>query len=287
MRARKSRAAASATGRVPARSPSVEQAGRDVVEAARRDADDADAELLQPLGDAGRRTGLPDDGDGRRERDDALVVEPEGVADLRQRLCGLGIVAVSAHRHDLVGGAGGEQHLGQVRRDAHDALARGAAASCAQAASSSARRGVRSASGEHLAPECRATRAHGLLEPPPVEGRPRVGLAPGRDVAVPGDPPFRERRIGALQRREQIARAPRTGARRTASRPCPRARRRSRNRCSRRGRASARSPACQARTLKGTYCVRLPSRAISTCDDTRRCWIVAKVGIRIRAAARS
>ena len=50
-----------------------------------RDADDADAEALQALGDAGRRAGLPDDGDGRRERDDALVVEAEGVADLRQR----------------------------------------------------------------------------------------------------------------------------------------------------------------------------------------------------------
>ena len=122
MRARNSRAAASATGRVPARSPSATSAGRDVVETARRDADDPDAEALQALGDAGRRAGLPDDGDRRPERDDALVVEPEGVADLRQPRRGLGIIAERAHRHDLVRGAGGEQHLGQVRRDAHDAL---------------------------------------------------------------------------------------------------------------------------------------------------------------------
>src|SRR5262245_36159322 len=60
----------------------LDQAGRDVVEPAGRDVDDANAEVLKPLRYAGRRTRLPDHCDRRCERHDALVIEAEGVADL-------------------------------------------------------------------------------------------------------------------------------------------------------------------------------------------------------------
>ena len=124
MRRRKSAAAARATGSVRASVPSVEQARCDLVELAGRDADHTDAEALEPLRNTRGRAGFPDDRDGRRECDDAFVVEAEGIADLRQRARRLRIIAVRADADDLVGRARGEQEFREIRRDAHDPLAR-------------------------------------------------------------------------------------------------------------------------------------------------------------------
>ena len=103
-------------------------------------------------------------------------------------------------------------------------------------------RRTRPAGAPHLPPapglirRSSAPRSGQTGKPRPVERRARIGLAPGRDVAVADDIADR---VAAPQRLDERARASRTARRRTACRRCLRARCRPRSRCSARGPSSA------------------------------------------------
>jgi hypothetical protein len=70
---------------VPGQSPDLHELAGDVFELVRPERNDVEMQLLQPLDPALRRAAVPREDQVGTQRADPLEVQPEGIADARQR----------------------------------------------------------------------------------------------------------------------------------------------------------------------------------------------------------